>query len=580
MKKIILSTISAILLLFYGCQELELNPLSEGSTESWFSNEAEFVMALNELYRHFPNPDPTEANDNNYWWWETNRWNHTCRFSDDWNQRENLYEWNNGGFTSELATVRVCWQTGYAGITRVNTILENVQKARSSGSIPEEALLLYEGEACFFRACFYSMHIFLWGDVPFYTEYIPLEDAFKMGRTDKNIILEQIYKDYDRAIETLPTTYSGLQRVTKGAAYAFKARTAIWMLDWSVAAAAAKGCMDLGEYSLHPDFGSLFLQKTRTSPEIIFALPRSKALMNNADATTNRLPRNNAGNNTAQPSWELLCAFTCTDGLPIDQSPLYDPKNPFINRDPRLAETMTEIGSEFLGIIYDPGVRQVRNMTTGAMITNQDSRLVNQYAAYNGMCIKKGVDEDWILGGRDTDCSVILMRYADILLMYAEAKMEMNQIDASVLEAINRVRARGYGVAHTQTDSYPSVTETNQSRLRTILRMERGMELAWENRRWFDLIRWRIAEVALARPIYCHPQGDVLQAIIDGDDYFFPDVLPVIDGNGLVDLSPLYETGKIISIVQRVFDMRQYLMPIPENEIRTCPNIKQNPGYN
>jgi hypothetical protein len=213
------------------------------------------------------------------------------------------------------------------------------------------------------------------------------------------------------------------------------------------------------------------------------------------------------------------------------------------------------------------------------MINNNDSRLVNQYAAYNGMCIKKGVDEDWI-STRETDCGVIIMRYADVLLMYAEAKMEMNQIDASVLEAINRVRARAYGVAHTQTDSYPAVTETNQSRLRTIFRMERRMELAWENRRWFDLIRWRLAEVALARPIYCHPQGDVLQAIIDADNYFFPaEALPVIDENGLVDLSPLYATGKIISIVQRVFDMRQYLLPIPANEIRVCPNITQNPGY-
>jgi len=582
MKKILFSTIFATLLFLAGCQDLELNPLSEGSTESWFSNEAEFTMALNEFYRHFPNPGTTEANRNNYWWWEANRWNHTCRFSDDWNQRENLYDWNNGGFTSELVTVSNTWSSNYQGITRANTVLENVKKARSEGRIPEESLLHYEGEASFFRACFYSYLIFLFGDVPFYTEYIKLDDAVKLGRSDhKTIILEQIYKDFDRAIETLPPTRTGLQRVTQGTAYAFKARTAIWMLDWPVAAAAAKGCIDLDVYSLHPDFRSLFLTKTRTSSEFIFALPRSKALMNNADATANRLPRmTGTGNNTAQPSWELLCAFTCIDGLPIDKSPLYDPKNPFKYRDPRLAETMVEIGSEFLGYVYDPGVPQVRRVATGAMVANQDSRLVNQFAAFNGMCIKKGVDEDWTTGGFDTDCNVIIMRYADVLLMYAEAKIEMNQIDATVLEAINRVRSRGYGVAHTQTGSYPAVIETDQSRLRTIIRTERRAELAWENRRWFALIRWRLAEAALARPIYCHPQGDVLQAIIDAGDYFFPSgVLPVIDENGLVDLSPLLATGQVITIVQRVFDPRQYVMPIPANEIRTNPNIKQNDGY-
>jgi len=575
MKKLIFSAISSVLLLFSGCQNLDLNPLSEGSTGNWFSTEAEFEMALNELYCNY-----TDSNtENNYWHWETWRFSNTDRFTDDWSQREYVYDWNNDLWTADFPQVESCWTRKYAGVTRANTILSNIAKARSAGGIPDDVLLRYESEASFFRACFYSYLIFLWGDVPFYTEYLSLDNAFRTGRTDKNIILEEIYRDFDRAAEYLPVSYSGLQRVTKGAAYAFKARIATWMLDWATAADAAGECIRLNVYSLHPNFGELFLDKTRTSPELIFSLPRSKALMGNQDAASSRLPRIVGGGANAQPSWELLCAFTCTDGLPIDKSPLYDRKNPFKNRDPRLKATMVEIGSEFLGYVYDPGVRQVRRVSDGVMVSNTNSRLVQQYAAYNGMSLKKGVDEDWLVA-RETEASYKLMRYADVLLMYAEAKMELNEIDASVLEAVNRVRARGYGVNYGQTTLYPAVTETNQSRLRTIIRMERRVELAWENRRWFDLIRWRLAETAILRPVYCHDQTNALQAVIDSDDYFFPkNVLPIIDENGLVDLSPLFATGKIIKIVERKFSPRQYLLPIPAKDRLINLNMTQNDGY-
>jgi hypothetical protein len=565
MKKIIISTISGILLFFAGCQNLDLNPLSEGSTENWYSNETEITMALNDLYR------PA------LWYWEGNRLFHCDRFSDDWNQRETLYEWVSGSITAETNMVETCWLNTYKGITRANTILSSLEKMKDV--IPEEALERFKGEAYFFRACFYSYLIFLWGDVPFYTEYLTIEDAFKMGRTDKGVILKQIYEDFDRAIQTLPLSYTGLKRVTKGAAYAFKARTAIWMLDWETAATAAKGCIDLDVYSLHPDFGELFLSKTRTSPELIFTMPRSKELLNDAISVGSMYTRLAGGTSTAQPSWELFCAFTCTDGLPIDKSPLFDPTQPYKNRDPRCAATTVEFGTAHLGFIYDPGASKVLNLSTNKSVTNKDSQLNDQYSAYNGMCLKKGVDGEWT-DDKATDVSIMLMRYADVLLMYAEAKMELNQIDASVLSAINQIRARAYGVNSSETSRYPAVSETNQQKLRTIIRNERRVELAWENRRWFDLIRWRLAEVALTRPVYALPVKDGLSANIASGDYFFPkNVLPEIDENGLVDFSKMYATGKIRLVVPRSFPERQYLLPIPAKERLINENMSQNPGY-
>ncbi len=569
MKKIFFVIASSVLLVFQGCHSLDMNPLTEGSTENWFSTEQEFSMAVNEFYR------------TDYWYWEAWRFCNTDRFTDDWNQRDYMYDWVQGSFTSDFPQVNNCWTSLYKGVTRANTVLLSITKARERGDIPEESLEVFEGEASFFRAVFYSYLVFLWGDVPFYTDYLFLDDAFKMGRTDKTIVLKQIYDDFDLAARNLPVENSGKQqRVTSGAALAFKARIALWMSDWTTAAKAAGDCIDLGVYSLHPDFAELFLNKTRVSPEMIYTIPRSRALMNNGDRSDSRLPRNVTGvGATAQPSWELFCSYLCTDGKPIDESPLYNPTKPFENRDPRCAMTMVEFGTAFLNWIYDPGAPTTRNVITGQVKANMDSRLVETYAAFNGMCLKKGVDEEWV-DDDWTDSSLLVMRYADLLLMYAEAKIELNQIDQSVRDAINTVRARAYGVSPTQTTLYPAVTEDAQAALRTILRTERRMELAWENRRWFDLIRWRLAEKVLSRPIYCHDQKAALQAVIDSGDYFFPrGVLPVIDENCTVDLSPLLATGKIIKINERNFSMRQYLMPIPAEDIIINKNLVQNEGY-
>lgn len=568
MKKIFLSTISAVMLLTTGCRSLDMSPLSQGSSENWFSSPDEFVMALNDLYR------PA------IWFWEGNRLFHTDRWTDDWNQRDYGYEWVIGTLNSETSYVETTWLNTYKGITRTNTILSNVREMRENGGIGASMLDLYEGEACFFRACFYSYLIFLYGDAPFYTEYISLDDAYGLDRTDKRVILSQIYKDFDNAAALLPEGYSDLQRVTKGAAYAFKARTATWMLDYETAAEAAKDCMDLDVYSLHEDFGEMFLSKTRSSPEFILTLPRSKDLMDNAETVKSMIPRNVGGNATAQPSWELLCAFLDTKGNPIDKSDLYDPANPFKNRDPRLAQTMVEFGTEHLGYIYDPGAKSVLNTSTGLMADpNLDSQLGSEHAAWNGMCLKKHVDEEWL--DQDTDPSIKLMRYADVLLMYAEAKIELNQIDQSVRDAINLVRARAYKVNVTETTGYPAVTETDQAKLRKILRMERRMELAWENRRWFDLIRWRLCETALTRPLYSLPKTTGLQTLIDKGCYFFPkdaQYQPAIDDNGLVDLEPIYSSGYYRVSLQRLFEKRQYLLPIPSEDVMTA-GLEQNDGY-
>ncbi len=566
MKKIIIIILLSSIYIT-GCQKLDLNPLSEGSSGNWYSTEQEFELALNDLYR------PA------LWHVEATRVYNTDRFTDDWNQREYLYDYVAGTITSDWADSKNTWINTYKGIARANSILKNLNGAPEN--IPEEKLNQFKGEASFFRASFYSYLIFLYGDVPFLTGDITIEEAFETGRTDKNTILQQIYEDYDTAAKYLPDPDGNYQRITKGAAYAFKARTATWMLDYDVAKDAASECIELGIYSLDSDYGRLFLTSTSSSPEFIFVLPQSIELTGTPTLTTTSfIPRYVGGTSTAQPSWELFCSYICEDGLPIDKSPLYDPQNPFKNRDPRISETIVEFGTPHLGYIYDPGATQVLELSSGKMVTNQETQLASQFASYNGLDLKKGVDESWS-GDKQADPNFIVMRYADVLLMYAEAKMELDEIDQSVLDALNQIRARAYKVDPNAVSSYPSINETNQDKLRTIIRTERRMELAWENRRYFDLIRWELAETVLKRPVVALPQKAGLEKNIASGDYFFPkEALPVIDENGLVDLQPLINTGKVRAVTKRSFTSKQYLWPIPTTEGQINENLgKNNPGY-
>ena len=550
---------------FTACEKLDLNPLSEGSSENWYSDETEIELSLNDLYRTYL--------------WDLEQNLEGERFTDNWTQRQAVKDFVAGTINSEWSFSEDLWLSTYKGITRANTILTSLDNAE--GNVPQEKIEQFAAEARFFRAVFYGRLIFLYGDVPYYTEYLEIDEAFELGRTDKEIILEEVYKDFDLAIADLPETYGSneLQRVTKGAAMGFKARTAMRMGDYAIARDAAKAVMELDVYSLHPDYGDYFLSKTRNSPETIFALPRSFELGSSWRAK-NFYTRTPGGSNVAQPSWDLFAAYTATDGLPIDESPLFDPRNPFENRDPRLAETIVEFGTEHLGIIYDPNPysTKVLNVNTGKMVNNKDTRSVDTYAAYNGLALKKGVDEDWN-DDNETDFDIRIMRYADILLMYAEAKIELGEIDQSVLDAMNEVRARAYGVDKSEVDAYPAITTTDQSELRQILRNERRVEFAWENRRFFDLMRWGIADEALNRPIYglLDPE-ELKEKVVDSGLWFWPET-PEIDENGLPNFSSMYEAGLIKLLVERGFEDRQYLFPIPSKEIIINDNLTQNPGY-
>ena len=605
----------------FGCSDLDLSPKDEAATGNWFHTAEQFEMNLNAILLH------------QFWPQERNEWtsSNQCELdalTDDFTNRTTTITFNNGNLNGTNPVVTRMWDITYSGINRCNKIITELQKQK--GSMDPDTYNRIEGNARFYRACFYARLLMHFGDVVVVDEDIDIDTeagrnaAYLLERQDRWQVLEDVLAEFDAVVGMLPKEYaaSEVQRATQGAAYGMKARTALYFASirkwdtyglgnaqeadrlFEVAATAAWNCMQLGVYRLHEDFGKLFLQSTKNSPEGIFVIPRSKILSNgskwqylNGQSCTAKLSRLSGASTctTVCPSWDLLCAFLCDDGLPIDESPRYDPSQPFKNRDPRCAYTIVEFGTKHLGVIYDPhfDMPTVYSDREGKEVTNNDSRTYriegssNQYASYNGLVLRKGIDEDW-LSPFEVEPDKLLLRYADVLLIYAEAKMELNDIDQSVLDAINQVRARAYGVSPSETDSYPAVTTTDQAKLRTIIRTERRMEFAFENQRYLDLYRWRISEKVMNYRNYGLPKKDEKRqrAYID-NGMWFHGAVPEIDEDGCPNFSvvvkgePDFFTNDVYvdKLAQRVFLPKHYLWPIPTTTPNVMPNIEPNPGY-
>jgi len=185
------------------CAELDLNPLSEGSSEAWYSNETEVEMSVNDLFRGV------------FWPGYSDSW------TDDFTNREALTPVTNATINGEWGTVNNIWSNTYKVIARSNTILLNLDKIENT--VPEQILNKFEGNAHFVRAAKYGELVFLYGDVVYSTTILDLEEAFTLARTDKNTVKDAVYADFDRAAELLPETYGSSENklATKGGGICF-----------------------------------------------------------------------------------------------------------------------------------------------------------------------------------------------------------------------------------------------------------------------------------------------------------------------------------------------------------------------
>ncbi len=510
-----------------------------------------------------------------------------------------------GAMTSTDGLANGFWNRMYQGIQRSNNLLNNMEKAMDN-SDPNRFKVI-RAEALFLRAFFYTYLVELFGDVPYRTEVASSLDGIELARTPKADIVANITADLQTAIADLPDTWGGGDhgRASANAANGLLARIALYNGDWSLAELAASKVMD-GPHDLFPAYEALFTAAGSGSNEVIFDLSYQDG------TTTHGLPRRQGtrygGWAQLVPAQQTVDSYETTNGLPIDEDPAFDPANPYDNRDPRLKASIVVPGEKWTGHIFetnsdsiatwrfegDAKVARVLNVNSADFrgITKVDpvsgqsftTSGANEFGAYTGYNWKKFSDEPALMGDGNADrseMSIILMRYAEVLLIYAEAKIESGNIDQSVLDAINDVRARAYGTTRDDIANYPEITTMDQSELRKIIRRERKVELADEGFRLFDIRRWRIAEKVMNTTLYGSPANGWSK--IGGTLGF----VPAIDDDGFIDYSgaPSQERNQkgnldYREVEERPFNpARDYLWAIPQAEIdATGGLVTQNPG--
>jgi hypothetical protein len=574
MKKINLIILAFSMVLILSCNKDYLNrfPESDPNSATYYTTADQLTLAINAAYNNlsyqqdgFPYQMQLEGTSDIIW----------QRPATD-AQTIGL-----GQHTSNTAMIKTIWTQSYIGIGRCNALLDNMNKAKSV--TPAAQYSRIEGEAKFLRAYYYGTLISLYGDVPLVVKSMPTEESY-LARTPKAEVLNAIFNDLDSAAAKLPLSYTGtdIGRATKTSALAFKSRIALYNAKWDVAAAASKAVIDLGYHALYPNYRNLFMYVGENSKESIFAFDYKLTIRTNA-APQNNQARNSSGYSGLIPTRALADSYECTDGLTIDKSTLYSTVDPFKNRDPRMRQTLLGDGDTWFGaggitfnMTFHPDSTTCSRYTpTFAKIPNLE--VTNAFSSYSGFIMKKYLDPQDMAVPNQSELAFMLIRYAEVLLNYAEAKIELNQIDASVLDAINLVRARGYGVAATQTTLYPAIKTTNQTELRAIVRRERKIELAGEGLRVFDIRRWNIAEKVMNGILF----GKAMNKAIY---YSLPK--PALDENSSPDYTSFTSLLSIVGNFKimdnpRVFKSHNLLWPIPQAEldVNKNPGFKQNPGY-
>jgi len=574
MKKINLIILAFSMVLILSCNKDYLNrfPESDPNSATYYTTADQLTLAINAAYNNlsyqqdgFPYQMQLEGTSDLVWQRPTT----------------DAQTIGLGQHTSNTTMIRTIWTQSYIGIGRCNALLENMIKAKSVTTAAQYSRI--EGEAKFLRAYYYGTLISLYGDVPLVVKSMPTEESY-LARTPKAEVLNAIFNDLDSAAAKLPLSYTGtdIGRATKTSALAFKSRIALYNAKWDVAAAASKAVIDLGYHALYPNYRNLFMYVGETSTESILAFDYKLTIRTNA-APQNNQARNSSGYSGLIPTRALADSYECTDGLTIDKSTLYSTADPFKNRDPRMRQTLLGDGDTWFGaggitfnMTFPPDSTTCSRYTpTFAKIPNLE--VTNAFSTYSGFIMKKYLDPQDMAVPNQSELAFMLIRYAEVLLNYAEAKIELNQIDASVLDAINLVRARGYGVAATQTTLYPAIKTTNQTELRAIVRRERKIELAGEGLRVFDIRRWNIAEKVMNGILF----GKAMNKAIY---YSLPK--PTLDENSSPDYTSFTSLLSVVGNFKimdnpRVFKSNNLLWPIPQAEldVNKNPGFKQNPGY-
>lgn len=444
----------------------------------------------------------------------------------------------NGSMNSNSPLTAYYWTHNYQHIGRENEFIANADVPYvEDESVRKKYVNILKG----LRIWHYFILTFEYGDIPFVLHQVNLEEA-KRPATPREEIVDTLLNLGEKVANNLPpdqyTTDSYM--FNKYSFLALVMRYALYFKRYQLAARLAKEIIDSHNYELYPNYGDLFnYNADKTNKEFIIRMDMASHGNSGTNSFRDLGPHFRTGNGQSYcvPTKALVDAYWTLQGRPIDKDPLHSKEeyelNPSLNRDPRYSASIMGQGDLFYGEkidIYDEASPMYH-------LAERSSR--------TGYWFKKFVDPADAFKSSG-NMVFPLLRYAEVLLTYAEAKIMLNDMDQLTMDCINQIRERA-GLDMSEARVYLSDNRSQDEWIK-LIRNERRIELAGEGLRYADIKRWRIAEDVLNQPVLGHTR----------------------EVNGHLES---------IKVEDRSFSPNQYLWPINETILKINPNLKQNPGY-
>lgn len=451
-----------------------------------------------------------------------------------------------GIYDPSLARIKEEWNDRYAGIKTCNLILENIDRVPNADPA---VIARMKAEARFLRA-FQHFQLTTWfGDIPLLKKDPSLQEATSISRTSHAEVIQFILSELDAVITVLPknTQYAAADRgkITAGAAAALKARVYLYEGNWAEVVQVTEKlmAMNYGQYSLFPSYEGLFQAQNEYSSEDILSLQYVPQFRMWGEFFDMAPLSAGARLNALAPTQELVDSYLMLNGKKINEAGSgYNENDPYVNRDPRL--TGTVVYDQYKWKEADGSTRTI-SIKPGS--SSPDEFVQGSSATPTGYYTRKYYDTQH-LTSLQSGLNLMLIRYADVLLMYAEAKNELNQMTSGVWDqTIRPIRVRA---GFTDGAALGFNSSLGQAGLREVIRNERRTEFGMEGLRIFDIRRWKIAENVLNG--YAHGAKFGISSVDNG----------------------------YLRVNLRTFDPdKHYLWPIPRDERLINTNLSQNPNW-
>lgn len=442
----------------------------------------------------------------------------------------------------------------YNNVRKANLFIEKVTESE----LPEDWKKIRLAEARFLRAYYYSKLWMSHGGIPLVLNVLNINeqgDAVFQPRNTAQETFQFIVDECASIAADLPIDVEA-GRASRGSALTLKGWVElVWasplfnsnndVSKWQAAAKTNKEVIDLKAYSLFPDYNTLHFEENNNNSEVIF----DKQYLGGTGLGSSREglqgPWRVGGTQRSwgnvNPTQELVDEYAMSNGLTIDDPASgYNPQKPYENREKRFYQSIIYDGSEWLG--FEMVMRQGVGSPNATDLSD-----VNE-ATNTGYSLRKGLNPVYAINGPNQQNSgnFVIFRYAEVLLSYAEAENESVGPTPGVYDAINQIRKR--------SELPPLKAGLSKDEMRKAIHRERRVELAFEEKRWSDLIRLRLAEKNLNGQMH----GMLIQR---ENNIWIYKIIPAPGGQ------------------RQFFANKNYFLPIPQSAIDRNPQITQNPNY-